>query len=128
MHFIYIFTCFMAFLALNVGSEKHSSARTEKCPHKCVQKCRESTLIVNLKLQHNATNHMCQSKEYYFSSVHLRWRSCLVHITRVLGHQLTYVIWLFCHVVPSNYFSLVNSLGCTICAFFIGLIVARLSQ
>ena len=38
----------------------------------------------------------------------------------MLGYELTYVIWMFCRIVTSNYFNRDVSLGILICAFFCG--------
>ena len=44
------------------------------------------------------------------------------HATRVLGYQLTCVIWLFCRVITSDYFILDTSIRHSIVTFLIRLI------
>ena len=84
-------------------------------------------LIENKRSRHNATNDLNQSKVYYFNSVNLWWWNFLQHITRSLCYQLTYAIWLFCHIVTINYFNRVTSLGHTIWTFLTGLMVCTAS-
>ena len=77
-------------------------------------------LVVHKRFLRNTTNYLYQSKCYYFNSTCLRWLSFLQHVARALGYQLTYVIWLFCYIVASDYFNRVISLGTLLCAFFGG--------
>ena len=70
-----------------------------------MQKHIESTLMANLKNWNNTTNHLCQPKSHCFNVFCLWWWSCLQHVTRVLGCQLTYIrriIWLFCRIVSRD--------------------------